>query len=276
VGSCTDLVATVSYPLRRIYGDEFIVAPLTVLVDPVRAMRVLDIEPGRRFSSTVRYVYQKQLEEADVIVINKIDLLDDERCRHLRDALASRFPDTRILEVSARVGTGLEPWFDYITSAEMGTGRILDVDYEIYAEGEARLGWLNCTADLASDHDVDAGAILTDLSVAVQKQLNTAGVEVAHLKISLAPAGGVNEIALVSLVGGDFVPELTHELDAPVRRGQVIVNLRAEAPPELLRRVLTDTVAIVKSRNSLAFEIEHVESFKPGKPVPTHRVMTTE
>jgi len=37
VGSCTDLVATVTYPLRRIYGDSFTVAPLSVLVDPVRA-----------------------------------------------------------------------------------------------------------------------------------------------------------------------------------------------------------------------------------------------
>src|SRR5881398_3379699 len=28
VGSCTDLVATVTYPLRRIYGDDFFIAPL--------------------------------------------------------------------------------------------------------------------------------------------------------------------------------------------------------------------------------------------------------
>ncbi|MEM8933802.1 MAG: GTP-binding protein, partial [Acidobacteriota bacterium] len=39
VGSCTDLVATVSYPLRRIYGDRFTIAPLSVLIDPHRARR---------------------------------------------------------------------------------------------------------------------------------------------------------------------------------------------------------------------------------------------
>ena len=39
VGSCTDLVATVTYPLRRIYGDRFRIAPLSVLVDPVRFRR---------------------------------------------------------------------------------------------------------------------------------------------------------------------------------------------------------------------------------------------
>src|SRR5947207_12484967 len=75
VGSCTDLVATVSYPLRRIYGDDFRVAPLSVLVDPIRALRVLGLEAGKVFSSKVLYVYRKQLEEARIIVINKADLL---------------------------------------------------------------------------------------------------------------------------------------------------------------------------------------------------------
>src|SRR5688572_32616853 len=33
VGSCKDLVATVTYPLRRIYGHEFAIAPLREPVD---------------------------------------------------------------------------------------------------------------------------------------------------------------------------------------------------------------------------------------------------
>ena len=41
VGSCTDLRASVAYPLRRLYGDRFSVAPLSVLVDPIRSLRVL-------------------------------------------------------------------------------------------------------------------------------------------------------------------------------------------------------------------------------------------
>src|SRR6185503_1191509 len=35
VGSCTDLAATVTYPLRRLYQDNFTVAPISVLVDPI-------------------------------------------------------------------------------------------------------------------------------------------------------------------------------------------------------------------------------------------------
>src|SRR5438105_5602415 len=92
VGSCTDLVATVTYPLRRIYGDAFCIAPLSVLVDPVRALRVFGIESGGKFSEKVLYIYRKQLEEADIIVIGKTDLLDAARREALRGALASEFP----------------------------------------------------------------------------------------------------------------------------------------------------------------------------------------
>jgi G3E family GTPase len=79
VGSCTDLVATVTYPLRRIYGEQFSIAPLSVLIDPIRARRIFGLEPGGSFSEKVVYIYEKQLQEANVIVINKTDLLDDSR-----------------------------------------------------------------------------------------------------------------------------------------------------------------------------------------------------
>src|SRR5947199_8083061 len=75
VGSCTDLVATVSYPLRRIYGEAFTIAPLSVLVDPIRAERFLGLASGGKFSDKVTYIYRKQLEEADIIVITKTDLV---------------------------------------------------------------------------------------------------------------------------------------------------------------------------------------------------------
>ena len=49
VGSCTDLMATVTYPLRRIYGDRFGVAPLSVLVDPIRAQQIFGLRTGAQF-----------------------------------------------------------------------------------------------------------------------------------------------------------------------------------------------------------------------------------
>src|SRR3989442_2273331 len=79
VGSCTDLVATVTYPLRRLYGEHFTVAAVSVLADSILAMRVFGLDKGGGFSEKVLYIYKKQLEEADLIVISKCELLDDNR-----------------------------------------------------------------------------------------------------------------------------------------------------------------------------------------------------
>lgn len=91
VGSCTDLVATVTYPLRRLYGGQFVIAPLSVLVDPVRAERVLGLAEGKTFSEKVQYIYRKQLEEADLIVITKSELWPADRLQALRARLGRNF-----------------------------------------------------------------------------------------------------------------------------------------------------------------------------------------
>ena len=67
VGSCADLVATVLRPLVQFYGEQYELAPLTVMLDGSRAIA--------DFSPDVRYLYQQQLAEAEVILLSKSDLL---------------------------------------------------------------------------------------------------------------------------------------------------------------------------------------------------------
>jgi len=273
VGSCTDLVATVTYPLRRIYGDQFSIAPLSVLVDPVRAQRVFGLENGGKFSEKVLYIYRKQLEEADIIVINKCDLLDATRRKVLRNKLAREFPRAEIFEASARHDDGLDAWFDHISVTEQTARTAMEVDYELYAEGEALLGWLNCTVQLAAPNDFDAEAVLKEFANNIQKRLLEQAAEIAHLKMTLSPDIGLGDIAVINLVRNDFVPELSQTLEEPVENGQLIINLRAEAAPEVLRDAVQGAVASVAQKFSgLTAKLEHLEHFRPGKPQPTHRM----
>ena len=272
VGSCTDLVATVTYPLRRLYGENFTVAPVSVLVDPVRALRVFGLEPGGSFSEKVLYIYLKQLEEADLIIISKCDLLDGARLESLRSALAAKFPHKEILAVSARHGTNLEAWFEKITRAEQDAGQAMEVDYTVYADGEALLGWLNCTVQLSAEKPFDGDRLLRDLAGGIQLRLGTAGAEVAHLKMTLAPAGGVGKLAAVNVVRNDFMPESSTRLEKPIREGQITINLRVEADPALLERVVRQALAAVaRAFAILHLKLDHLEHFRPGKPTPTHR-----
>ncbi len=272
VGSCTDLAATVAYPLRRLYGDNFTVAPVSVLVDPIRARRVFGLEPGGSFSEKVIYIYQKQIEEADLVVINKCDLLGTPLLESLRQAIAAKFPGKEIMTVSARTGANVDAWFAKITSEEQTARTAMKVDYQVYADGEGLLGWLNCTVQLVARRAFDADRFLKRLAGEIQTRLRRQQAEVAHLKMTLSPDSGWGDIAAVSLVRNDFVPELSVHLEEPVESGQLILNLRAEAAPEALDSAVREALAATTRRcPTLKATVDHLEHFRPGKPAPTHR-----
>ena len=272
VGSCTDLKATVSYPLRRMYGDNFSVAPFSVLLDPVRALRVLGLEEGRRFSDKVLYVYGKQLEEADLLVINKIDTVAPARLAMLRTVLRERYPRAVLFEVSAKTGAGLEPWFTLIRASEDESRANLDVDYDEYADGESRLGWLNCTARL-SGRPFDGNDWVARLVETLQRQLRQLDIEIAHLKMTLTPAEHDRDLCVVNAVSTDAPPVIPFRLQDVIDAGELIINLRAEGDPEVLRREAIGALTAQAAHAGIAVTVEHIEHFRPGRPVPTHRVM---
>ena len=274
VGSCTDLKATVDYPLRRMYGQNYRIAPLSVMVDPVRALRILELEPGKSFSPKVVYVYRKQLEEADIIVINKIDLLSPQRLERLRQALQESFSPDRVLAVSARQGAGLEEWFEQVTRPLDRTRADVEVDYDTYAEGEALLGWLNCSVRVEAVAPFDGNSLLREAMTAIQRRVRSR--EIAHLKMTLTPDEEGRDIGVANLTGIDAAPEQSHVLQEPLRAGELIVNLRAEADPDVLRTQVQDTLAALGRDEGLALAIEHLEAFRPARPRPTHRLRASE
>lgn len=273
VGSCTDLVATVSYPLRRMYGDRFAVAPLSVMVDPIRAARILGLTDGRSFSAKVVYVYRKQLEEADIIVVNKCDALDTSLGNRLVKQLGEDYPQAEVLRCSAREGIGLDNWFGRILTTTSTDRPTMDVDYARYAEGEALLGWLNCTVGIAAAEAFDANALLIGLVNRIRDRLVGNDVEIAHLKVTLDAQDGGGNLSVVSLVSSDARPDLRESLADRIRAGKLIINLRAEADPEVLHAVVRDSLDhCAQETGGLAVNIEHLEHFRPAKPEPTHRI----
>jgi len=271
VGSCTDLRAAVSYPLRRLYGEDFEIAPLSVLVDPVRALRVLGLEPGRSFSEKVLYVYDRQLAEADLILINKVDTVDGGRVEKLKAALEERYRQAEVLTISARRGDGLEHWFGRIAEAAMGEGAAPDVDYEIYAAGEALLGWMNATVQLSAETPFDGNRTLETLAAELAQTVGES--EIAHLKMTLTPDEEGGDIAVANLVRNDGAVELAHRLKSPLASGELIVNLRAEEDPDKLRDAALDAFRAWEAEQAgRRAAVEHIEHFRPAKPTPTYRM----
>ena len=91
VGSCTDLVATVLKPLLEKYPGSH--PTVSVFADANLLPDLL--EDHTAFDPAVRYIYLKQLEEAQVIVVSKIDQTNN--LTSVRQLLAKHYPTKTIL-----------------------------------------------------------------------------------------------------------------------------------------------------------------------------------
>jgi hypothetical protein len=264
--------ATVQLPLARFHGHRLRVAPLSVLVDPLRAAAALGLSGTPPFSADVTYIYEKQLEEADLIVVNKCDLLDDAARARIAGALSARHPSARVLLVSARTGEHVDAWIDALSEPPAPRGGV-DVDYERYARGEALLGWLNGRWWITADAPFDANALVRRLVARVQKSLRTANVPIAHLKASARASEGP-ELAVAHAVDDARPPETTRTLGAPVSACELVLNLRAEADPVGLAALVVDAIRATAATSGVSARLDHQERFRPGRPVPTHRLQS--
>ena len=268
VGSCTDLVATVIQPIKRLYDATFQIAPYCVILKPSHGGRVLRNDAKAGFSPKAAYILRKQIEEADAVLINRADELSDEEAAELTQLVAEHCPGVPILRVSAKTGAG----FDAVTELLEQDGdfgrRILEIDYDTYAEGEAELGWLNSSVRVTAESEFALDELLLDIVARLKVRLDEAGAEAAHLK-TIGLWEGFFGVA--NLVSSTTQPELSLPSNCKVKAVDVIVNARVACDPESLEVLVRDCVNEACKAVVAEAEFRQTQSFRPGRPVPTHR-----
>jgi hypothetical protein len=269
VGSCTDLVATVVQPLAQLYQGRFDIAPYGVILKPSHGLRIL--KPGQKsgFSPKAAYIFRKQLEEADCILVNRIDELSPAAADELAALVAAEFPDTLQLRISARIGDGFDALLELLeTRGDFGR-RILDLDYDTYADGEAELGWLNARLTIAADRLFDLDRFLTDTIGRLRGALEGIRAETAHLK-AIGLADGAFGVA--NLVSSQSPCELSLASHSSTREATLIVNARVAIDPAVLEREVRAAVEAACQAIQGRPTWHETKSFRPGRPVPTHRM----
>lgn len=268
VGSCTDLSATLCQPIKDRYADRIQLSPLSVLADPARLQEALacDVE-GASLDPAAAYIYRLQLEEADEILINKIDLLDDAARGSLLAAVQMHCPQADVRLVAGEQGTGLASWLEAMLDPTRAAGRtILTVDYDRYAAGEAVLGWLNAALDLsapAADWSALPGAIVRTLQVASQAR----GAEIGHLKV-LLEAGDHLVIANCTTNAGSVTERGVIPAATAAR---LTLNARVTMGPEQLELLVRTVLAEVVVGSGISLVIRELSCLSPGYPQPSYR-----
>jgi Ni2+-binding GTPase involved in maturation of urease and hydrogenase len=277
VGSCTDLAATVYQPLRQRGAVPVRLGPLSVVID---ARRLLD-EQHRGTADDVAYLYRKQLAEADVLLLNKVDLLADDERHRAEDLLAKAHPGVPVLPLRAAEGGGLEAWLERLVETPNAGNRVLDLDYDRYAAAEAALGWLNMEGRLTTG-GVSVPEWVRAVLDGVRRTAAENDAQIAHVKLWVAPLDAGSDTwrdpdamgaAGGNVVGSSREPVVWSRGERALGpEASVLVNARVATWPDALRGWIESAIAEADRAHGSSFRATRLSAFSPARPVPTFRL----
>ena len=250
----------VYHGLAEKFPGQFELAPFTVLVEP-RTVDLLRSGQG----GDQEYLYNTQLVEADLIVLNKCDLLDDTARKADIRWLKEHYPEAAVLAISARDGEGLEELSQALTQGRASMRRP-DIGYGgeafRHAMGKISEYYIQYRAVVCCK-DFDGNAYLMDMARKVQAGIEAAGQRIPHLKLlAWEPEG---DFGKVDLIGAEREIEVTRRFERPCTDIAVLLNASAACPVDTLEEILLDAVNSVSDKYQLELTVFKKEGLAMGE-----------
>lgn len=267
VGSCTDLIATVVNPLLQFRpGAEISVS---IFVDAVLFLRMLNGEETT-FDNTVQYIYDKQLEEADILVLSKADLLSQQEKQLIAKALNNTFPEKKWLFQDSYETASIQTWLQAVEEfVPKTTRKSLEIDYSTYGKGEAMLAWLDQSLVLTA---ADAPIRALELIELICNSIKAFNLPVGHVKFIVNDGEQQHKISFTQSGFTDGAKEVLAETESP--SVSMLINARVQTHPDHLKQLVAQAILNVASNAEVSIQVKEPASFQPGYPTPTHRMVS--
>lgn len=277
VGSCVDLVGPVIKPLLAMEGNGVTSATYSVFADVRLLARRLRDQP-LPFSEHICYIFETQLEEAGVLVVNKIDLLSEAEVEDVAALARARFPDKAILLQSSLTPEGVTPWLRTLAAwaAPLPEGP-LDVDYDRYIAGAAQMAWLDETVTLNTSEALgtaealsSAGArpTVVDLIDAIVGTLRELGAPVGHLKFFVAGGGRHGKLSFLALDEAGAPADWAAAIPPLGATATVTINARVQTGADTLRERVQGALVRTLEDADVSYHVTSPSAFSPQVPRP--------
>lgn len=267
VGSCTDLIATVLKPLLTYRDSAIEEVTFSSFVD-ARLFLMHLMKIGLPFGAETNYIWEKQVEEAEILVVNKLDLLSPEESVTVKNLAKKVFPSKKLLFQNSLSSASVSDWIDVISqSGEKKEHHSIDIDYAIYGAGEANLAWLDEEIEFNSK-DNSALKIAAEFIDNLTNSIMADNLPIGHLKFLLSYNNKSLKISFTTLTE---MKKQEIEKSEKVGTVHLIVNARIQSTPEKLRQLVVDEIDRLQSKDNISIQEKCVSCFSPGFPNPTHR-----
>lgn len=267
VGSCTDLIATVVNPLLQFRPAATVV--VCIFADAGMLLKIAH-NGSLQFDSTVQYIYEKQLEEADILVISKVDLLKEEEWETLHQQLLMMYPQKQVLFQNSNNPEDVLEWLSAIEQFEPAEKRrSLEIDYSIYGKGEAMLAWLDEELEIESDKGT-APALTHQLMEGIYRKLKEHYLPIGHLKFFVTYGKHQEKTSFTNM---DKAWEPLAASEEKIYSVGLLINARIQTVPEHLHQLVSETIyKLVSEQQDMQIRVKEMAAFQPGFPTPTHRI----
>lgn len=267
VGSCTDLIATVLKPLLEYRKSEIEQVTFSSFVDANLLLMYLQ---GKTlpFSPETNYIWEKQLEESEILIVNKKDLLNAGELDQLNSLIKTLSFSKQILFQNSLDKESVTQWVNTLSQQKEMEHKTIEVDYVKYGTGEANLAWLDEEIEIisADNNAVElAYGFIRKLSAVIASK----NLPVGHMKFYLSYNGQSVKISYTTVLDKTRLEPSTFDKTASV---DLLVNARIQTSPDELRKILFDNLNPLKSREGVTIKEKFLSYFQPGFPNPTHRL----
>ncbi len=267
VGSCVDIVRNVYADLDKRFPERFSLAPFTAVIDPFRYESIYMGIGENTFNPQATYMYKKQIEEADLLLLNKIDLLAAERREAILTSIRETFPRHQVIPISSHKKTNFAQWTAAITNGQLSGIKDLDIDWNYVLTGENTMGWYNKDAVVKSRAGaaVDFNAFAVSLMLEIRKAFLAAQSEIVHCKIICADGDDYCKAALTG-VGREVF--FSHTLRGRHASVKLNINTRALALPKAIESLVESALGKAVAAAGLSIHEQRTQAFDQFAEAP--------
>jgi G3E family GTPase len=252
-GTCNNLIDSLLNPFRETTGKEIELANFSTFVD-ARLLLVYLKGAIMPLSIVDKYIWERHVKEAEILIVNKIDLLSQEELEILKTLARNILDSKKIIFQNSKDIDSVENWIKVISNPQIQKEKTNDS-----GAGETGVAWLDEEVEFTTTNNT-AGKLAYDFIKKLTENIVQKKLSIEHLQFFLSFNGQSSKISYTSLLDEISSEKITIEKSNSV---DLMVNARVQTSPEELRKILYDVLNKFKAMEGVAVSEKFISYFQP-------------